>query len=430
MISTESNTQITRLEYVVLGVVVLLASGASWVSRNEGALIVISVALFLCMAFQRRRVDLFIGVVLVAWAVVNVLSYVLNEQDFPFRSFSGYIVRFMIPYFALKIVGPGFWLKMERILFVMVLATLPVFLLDLMFPSAFDSMVVVFRHFTSDDFYVKEAQSSYWHSFVYTHSGRNDGRNSGFMWEPGAFAMVLVVLISANWLQFGMRLSKRVFVYVVALLSTVSTAGYLALGILLTAYLLGRGSFLIRWPTLAALAVAIAFASQSEFIWPKIEGYWSEYVDATAYQQTYSDRYEVNRLQHLMVAIKDSAQQPIGYGSLSAASSLESEKVVGVSGIAAVLVMWGWAGLLFVVYSIYRFCAVLSVEPKRWVFIGLSVAILVVFFSNPIERNPLFFLIIFTPHVFTRGRLGGSKRRFSVMSRDRARAEGRRLKPF
>lgn len=48
------------------------------------------------------------------------------------------------------------------------------------------------------------------------------------MWEPGAYAMILNILIAYNICRQGFQLNRHIKVYTIILLTTFSTAGYLA----------------------------------------------------------------------------------------------------------------------------------------------------------------------------------------------------------
>lgn len=68
-------------------------------------------------------------------------------------------------------------------------------------------------------------------------------RNLGFAWEPGRYASFLVLAIFFNFLINKMKVkgNTHLYVLVAALLSTLSTTGYMAFGLLVLFFLYNRG---------------------------------------------------------------------------------------------------------------------------------------------------------------------------------------------
>jgi hypothetical protein len=383
---------------IIIILTVILISSASVLSSNNTFLISFTIALLLIIVYLKKHLDAFIVYFLIIWSFINLGSYFYNNTIFNTQTFTGFVFRSIIPYLVLKIVGLNFWIKFEKYIFILTIISLILFCLEQIFPSLFNNLQPIFSNFTNEVFNKKENQSNYWYSFFYTHMGREEIRNAGYMWEPGAFALISIWAITFNLLRSNFALTLRIFLYIIAIISTFSTMGYLSLSILIVIYLLFKKYYklLIAITLLPLLTTSITNLS---FLKPKLDNYLSENKENTAYLQEYSDRYEVNRITTFMYDMKKFSNYPLGYGIIDDEETYNNPiKIVGVNGISRIIVMWGIIGIIVLIIGLFRYLKDISskrIENKHIVL--LMIPILMGFFSNPIEKNPFLFLIIFTP---------------------------------
>ena len=87
---------------------------------------------------------------------------------------------------------------------------------------------------------------------------------------------------------------------------------------------------------------------------------------------------------------------PLGWGCVEDTTSyLALNKIVTVNGIGNILVTWGGIMFALFIYAIYKFYLLLSCSfITSFIF---TFSILLTFFSNPIENNILFYLLVLTP---------------------------------
>lgn len=386
---------------LVLLILVVLTSGASVILDNDFLLLIIFFFLVAGFTFRRRTFDPFIGAIILVWFIINLISYSVQGTVLNWNLFFGVIVKFMIPYLGIKIIGSNFWQNFEHIIFRLTIICIPLFLLDTVFPSFFNSLVTVFRPITSEVFYEKAIQENYWYGFFYTNSGRDDFRNSGFMWEPGAFAMIIIIAIIYNWITKGVFINKRILLYFIGLITTFSTAGFISLAILLMVFFLNSRKFHVKLFSLLTIILILIYFGGLEFMAPKIQQSIEAAEKGRVYEQGYGDRLEVNRLSYFMINFRKSLELISGYGIVPDTDTyLSHQKIVGVNGLGDILLMWGWVGLTFVIVSLHKFINFFSsIKFKKTLGVLLLTSLLVVFFSNPIERNPILFLLIFSPYI-------------------------------
>ena len=81
-----------------------------------------------------------------------------------------------------------------------------------------------------------------------TNIGRQLIRSNGIFWEPGAFSIYLIFAILVQLFILDTINVKKVIVYIVTLIFTFSTTGYVSLGVLLLTYIFSdRSSKMSKW---------------------------------------------------------------------------------------------------------------------------------------------------------------------------------------
>lgn len=147
-------------------------------------------------------------------------------------------------------------------------------------------------------------------------------RNAGFAWEPGRYAVMLLPAIYFNLLINNFLLNKRLFILLLALLSTNSTTGLLTVGVLMLFYILNskKNYFLAFMPVvMLAFLIMNYFGIQDKIDQTKHEGdefIWEKVGEARYYQnkgETYT--YSLQRFDAFTVyAISFVADPILGYG--------------------------------------------------------------------------------------------------------------------
>ncbi|MCH6198328.1 hypothetical protein MMU07_01955 [Aquiflexum sp. LQ15W] len=335
---------------------------------------------------------------LLSWAIINLVAFVYHRTGFSVITFFGYAIRMSIAFFLVHAWKSQFWNKFESLIFIMTIVSLGFYCLNLIFPHLFNQIHVIFQPFTNNVYLQKDAQLYYWNNFFYTHSGRNDLRNSGFMWEPGAFAMSSVLMIVYNWTKGGIKYSKRFWVYSLAIVTTLSTAGYISLMLLIFSNSLKRLQgiiFIFLAITLVLLNPQVLY---NDFLIPKIEQFIKEAEEDTVYSQEFSDRFEANRIAYFGINFLKSMDYPFGHGVIEdRSSSASSLKIVGVGGLAEVLYKWGFVGLIGFLWVIFKLLIIyLPISTKKIQHISIFGAIIIPLFSNPIENTLIGFMILFS----------------------------------
>jgi hypothetical protein len=96
-------------------------------------------------------------------------------------------------------------------------------------------------------------------------------RNSGPFWEPGAFSGFLIIALIFNLIMTRKLFSRYNVVFMIAILTTVSTSGYIALFLVVIFYYFQLSNNLVKL-LITPVLIAVAFFSyyQLEFLGAKI----------------------------------------------------------------------------------------------------------------------------------------------------------------
>lgn len=336
------------------------------------------------------------------WILINVLCSLFKSYSFNLNNVIGYLVPLVISFASLIIIGPNYWERLEKFIFYLTIISLVLFIGQIVTGSLYDNLSSVFGNYIADIY--KETRPKAWHAFVYTYSPIEDlnfPRNSGFMWEPGAYAMICSVFLGYRFLKYGASLNRHNLVYILAIISTFSTAGYIMLILFFIIYIIETRNFLLSLILIIILGTLIPYLLSLEFIGEKILSY-SEGMG----QSSTNDRlglYEYNRFETFAINMRRLIEFPIGYGA-NQITDKYNKYFVGVNGIAVFARSWGIVGLIVALRSIL--CTIkMWADKSRLNHPKLCVAItfiilMVTFFSNPIERSLLFLSLIIFPLIY------------------------------
>lgn len=149
-------------------------------------------------------------------------------------------------------------------------------------------------------------------------------RNSGFAWEPGAFAAFLSFPIFFNLVNSNFRLNRRLFFMIIALLTTFSTMGYFILITLLIFYYIqfqrsNRTSVLTYLIFGILIFITIFFVFNLDFMSQKVSNEIAqseEVIDNSLINLgSKKDLYSLGRMASLQLDYQDFLRFPVfGFG--------------------------------------------------------------------------------------------------------------------
>ncbi len=210
------------IAHLVIIFVVLKASGAFDFSSDKRFLVTGCVVFGTAYFIMTKMIPYFYLMLLGIFTVISAV-YFLKNGAFDAVTFLGFFLKIQLAFFCREICQEHFPKYFVNIVFVWTCITLPLFAFQLI---NFDLLYKLNSTFIEVSTGNEPISSSLFFAMVPIH----ETRNSGFMWEPGAFAAVLVITVYINTFHVGESLfSRRNGILIAAILTTQSTMGFLSL---------------------------------------------------------------------------------------------------------------------------------------------------------------------------------------------------------
>ena len=286
----------------------------------------------------------------------------------------------------------------ERIIFILAKISLFFFSWQVLNKSSLISFISFF------DFNVGNSYNNILYTIHHRSIVSEISQNSGFAWEPGPFSCFLILSLVIYLLQTNFKLDRRGFIYVITILSTFSTTGYLSLMILFIwyVYLKNRKHFFKIVP-LALLLTSLFYFNTSilnEKIFNEITTAESElefYIDNDVEKQT-----SIGRFNGFLLNLKDFKRYPIlGYGGnfISTFAEENNLKITSTMGLGNYLAQYGIVGFIFLITAFYRSSFFISNLYKIKGFLFLFLIYLTMCFSFNLIEKSVFILFFFIYYI-------------------------------
>ena len=351
------------LDYVIIAVLVFMSGTPAVMGEVRAEIFMIVTSLFFLTVFLLRKDPLFTSRFMV---VVSVLSVILIIQCitfhfWPFHTMLGFMLRVFIGYAAVRLVREFpkryvqfmFWLCLISFFFhsfAILRETTGVDLVQRFKPidrlvNPYQGFNVVVHHFRA-------------YGKLREYQRPNPLRNCSCFWEPSVFSAYLVLAIVFLGLTkdtFDKRRYRRILaVLVIALLTTMSTAGYTLLPLCLLFHVRDLSLTRRQLPKLLGFALVVAIfcvaAYQLDFVGRKIE----KHFDSVAYREP---GWEITRFGSLIYDLEYIKQRPIFGWGLNYKTRHTLSSGVGIfgmgNGLSDFTVKFGLVGLITVLTSIW-----------------------------------------------------------------------------
>lgn len=373
---------------------------------TESKIILLFCFLFSLIIFikRKRKIGVELLTVISLWFVVNIISIAYNN---PFDhsvitlfTRTGLIIMF---YFILKSIGVSFFNLFVKYIFILSVISLPFYIVDASMPGLFDSLSPYLNIIT------KEAQKEVggWYIGIYMHNAwaylPTIGlyRNSGFMWEPSAYGMMLIVALSIKLSVSKGKWDNKSKFLGVCLLTTFSTAAYIAFIFLLLYSLLKKdvNNKIVLVLYVSVLFIISFYLIQLDFIGTKIN-YFIQTSEESYYFEG-GDVWRVNRISILVYNFEQSLVNPFGNGLYESSYLIKKYQHTfsGSNTIANVLYVWGYLGVFFLITYSFKFFS-RSLNNNNLLALILMAAYFSVLFSNDMDFKPLIYTVGFFPIIF------------------------------
>jgi hypothetical protein len=304
----------------------------------------------------------------------------------------------LIPYFVTKIVGENFTEYYINITFVFACIGLLFYFASVLSPAFHDFTATLAPRFHTDP--TTGVEESF---IIYTYE-RYYGinlRSPGPFWEPGAYAVFLIVALVFNIIRTNKLLNLKSIIIILALLTTFSTAGYIALFIFLIFYLIT--SKIKIMPKILILTSMIILTYNLyfylDFLNKKISSQYS--VQSAQSLKTPTDGRFLGARKSLVTI----ANPPFfGRGLAKPTQANIDEEEAGGYGFLNLASRVGLIGCLLYFYWVYVFLKQMCIKfnYKKTFALFALVSILCVLFAQEVYDRPIFLMMMLTP-LITKG---------------------------
>lgn len=223
------------------------------------------VFLYRKLRFDRFFIFFFLFYLLVMVAQMVKFNYL------PLTTYLGVLIRIFFAYLVVRILGRNFTKYYVDILYVLSIIGFFIYIPQLIVPGFGRFLATSISPLLRNPLY----SGDIWYApdiilYVF-NSGVGTFRNCGAFWEPGAYAGFLIIAMIFHFLENRTISDKKSIVLMLALLSTMSTTGLLALGFFLVMFLGNRVAPLYKLILIPSILAAIVIAFTTlDFLGDKI----------------------------------------------------------------------------------------------------------------------------------------------------------------
>ena len=225
----------TKVEIFLTTVLVFL-QGSVVFNGNKVLLLVFLIITMSIFFLRGKKVESTFYYVLFGLITLIIIQTIIFSFFSWFTSL-GTITRFLLPYFMVRLIGIRFIKHYINILYFFTIIGLIFFIPSIIDPSFYSFLQTIPAILGTDKF----GEGTNFLIYTVESSARlGVFRNSGLFWEPGAHSGFLLMAMVFNILYTGKLWNARSFVFLIALLTTFSTAGYIGLVLLISFYYLNN----------------------------------------------------------------------------------------------------------------------------------------------------------------------------------------------
>lgn len=394
-----------KLDYISMLFIIVTSGMATSYSRSIEHVLFVFCACVICLVYLKVKLSKQYFIAIALWFTYIGLSYIKYPGDNYFWPFL-YFVNFTIIYTLVRFHGLSIMWKFEQVIF-----HLSILSLFFYFWQNYDlnSMLGVWRNLDISGSLFDKPYTYYFHTFFYTihqfiDTSKGSVRNAGFCWEPGPFScfVVFALFISIAINSFKLkRMVPRLIVYTLALISTQSTTGILALFVIITWYIYNlKNVKFLYFVGLPVIILVFAFTyNKLPFLKEKIEAQLQENLRQVVLN-TDASEFEsgLGRFQSLQITFYEFIDNPIlgiGANQKSRWAAQMNLNVIPTTGIGNFMSRFGLFGIIPLLFWLWKSSQNISrlLNYKgAWVF---SCLILIFGFSFNIIETPIFLTFIF-----------------------------------
>ena len=394
-----------NINYLIVLIIVMIGGHANIITISNITLSIAFVFTFFIFLKRNYKFDKIFIIFITIYIIVAISYYFKFGWIDVFRIIRE-IMKFTYAYIVFKMLKNKFIVYSEDIIYKLALISLPLYLMQLYDFHLMKQIIGIIEHTIPALDY---RDNWYENNFIFTlndrYMGAGEGawRNSGFAWEPKGFASILSIAIFFNLIINNFKLNKRLYIMLIALITTFSTAGYIILLFsLVPFYILNTKGSLKIFIFPLAIIISIFVFFNTDRLKNKLISEIMERDKLLSYQYDRNYKGEsrsMGRFGSLLLDYYDFKKEPIiGYGVQKSERTMKSiggVKLVRVNGFSDLLAKYGLLGMIFWIVSLFLSLKKLSNYYKFTGNVFIVSSILMISFGSAIVFNPFFLVIPF-----------------------------------
>lgn len=391
-------------ESLVLTILLVYNSTQSSVIAFSPITLILSLlfALYLFIKNKKNIDKLFVNFSLLFFLVNIFLFFSLLKFDI---FLSGYMyLKFLYAYLSIKNIGLDFFKNIVKIGYYGAIISLAFFSFQII-NYDFTFKFVGFLQNSFD--FLTFRNESFANNILFTVNSSAEFRNSGFMWEPKGFANFLIISIFFQLVIGSFKVfNKKMLIMLIALITTFSTTGFIALFSLLIFYFLNKNlkTSLIFFPIFILSSSIIFF--NTDFLYDKIVYELSltkEYENLLYQKKDYKDDvYSLGRTGSFIVDINDLKNRPFfGYG-FTRENRTQSDfvKLIRVNGLSDLLAVYGIVGFILYFYMHHIFLKKMQNQLNFKFAPIILITLIIIYTASTLTSHPLWISFLFLSLVY------------------------------
>ncbi len=400
------------LENIYLIFVIIFSGlGTQFYRSNEGVIILFIITLLLVIKNNIKISKNFYRIMAI-WLAYNVVLTITYREIHPI--FAILIpIKLFAAYFLINKFKETLFEKFEKIIFVLTIISLFFYawqVIDLNSISKLASSINISGQ-------EKEGSLNFILFTINKKSFIGEIRNCGFTWEPGPFSCMLALAIFFNLARtkFNIARNVRFWIFTVALATTQSTTGYLALFVILIWLAINNPTYrryIVISITIFFLAITYLYFT-IPFLQEKI---LDEYTQKDALEtliktsKEQQGQFVPGRFGSFTIDFQDFLNNPIlGYGGHPEARWMfkTGAHISPIGGLGNIMAKYGLFGIIFFILILYRSGQFLARYYHYKAAIFWSIVILALAFGFAIAETPIFLTMLFFPFLKTLSKESG-----------------------
>ena len=369
---------------------------------NEGIITLFVLAVAVAIIFRVSLSRNFIYVILI-WAAYCVALYFIHGRFTPLFLIR-HVSYFLTAYVLLDLFKLELFYYIERIILYLSVIGLFFYAIMVLHPGL---MVKIGETFDiSQGVYV--SKGVYYNFLVYTADIEPNiwfQRNCGFCWEPGPYAIYLVLAFTINLLRnnFKIKGNRTFYVLIISLITTKSTTGFLLFGTLAFYFLYTEISTVKKYYILAVFSILfIIMFFNVPFLYKKISTLYvsGANIEQTLYRhaQKTGESYSSGRFGGLVLAYRDFSRYPfsgIGGNSELSVGNTGFRHIFIVNGLGNIISIYGLFGITFYLYLLFKSSRRLSEELNSKTKYAFFLVVIIGSFSFSVHNQVIIYTVLF-----------------------------------